>query len=60
MQPALTRHSHMRLTSGQNLRLVRQVVQPSKHFAIARRERVTQVLDLRVGAEALHQRLQAT
>lgn len=51
MQPTFAGRSHVRLTSCQNLRLVRYILQSAKDLAIAFREVVNEVLYARVGAE---------
>lgn len=58
MKPALARLSHVLLTRRHHLRLLGDFLQPAQHDAVARREAVDHVLDLRLRAELLHERLQ--
>ena len=58
VKPALARLSHVLLTRRHDLGLLRDLLQPAQHDAVAGRKAVDHVLDLRLGAEILHERLQ--
>ena len=58
VEPALAGLSHVLLTRRHHLRLLRDFLQSAQHDAVASRETVDHVLDLRLGAELLHERLQ--
>jgi len=58
VKPALAGLSHVLLTRRHHLRLLSNFLQSAQHDAVARRETVNHVLNLRLGAELLHERLQ--
>ena len=58
MKPALARLSHVLLTRRHHLRLLGDLLQSTQNDAVASRKPVDHVLDLRLGAELLHERLQ--
>lgn len=59
MQPALPRLGHVRLTLRQDLRLARDLLQFTQHHTVALDKAVDQIADLGLGAEVLHECLQA-
>ena len=58
-EPTLPRESHVRLTSRQQPRLLRNLLQLPEHHPIPFRKPTAQVFDFRLCAESLDQRLQA-
>jgi hypothetical protein len=58
MKTALASRSHMLLARSHHLSLLSDLLQSAQHNAVARRETVDHVLDLRLFAELLHKSLQ--
>jgi len=58
VEPALAGLSHVLLTRRHHLRLLSNFLQPAQHDAVASSKSMDHVLDLSLGAELLHERLQ--